>query len=127
MKATSITRQTSIASMSEVCALFHLKRDAFYKYIKRWERYKSVESQVIQLVKEERKEQPRVGVRKLHETLQPSFEAKQIKIPAEPSPWAKMAVARKVKNKVMDILYELIRFIAFCFCSPAPGPETVLL
>ena len=80
MKATSTTKQTGIASMSEVCALFHLKRDAFYKYIKRWERYKSVESQVIQLVKEERKEQPRVGVRKLHETLQPSFEAKQIKL-----------------------------------------------
>ena len=80
MKATSTTKQTGIASMSEVCALFHLKRDVFYKYIKRWERYKSVESQVIQLVKEERKEQPRVGVRKLHETLQPSFEAKQIKL-----------------------------------------------
>jgi len=69
MKATSTTKQTGIASMSEVCALFHLKRDAFYKHIKRWERYKSVESQVIQLVKEERKEQPRMGVRKLHEAL----------------------------------------------------------
>ena len=80
MKATSTTKQTGIVSMSQVCACFHLKRDAFYKYIKRWERYKSVESQVIQLVKEERKEQPRVGVRKLHETLQPSFEAKQIKL-----------------------------------------------
>ena len=48
--------------------------------IKRWERYKSVESQVIQLVKEERKEQPRVGVRKLHEALLPSFEAAHIKV-----------------------------------------------
>ena len=66
--------------MSEVCACFHLKRDAFYKYQKRWKHYKSVESQVIQLVKEERKEQPRVGTRKLHEALQPLFEAKQIKV-----------------------------------------------
>jgi len=80
MKATSTTKQTGIASMSEVCACFQLKRDAFYKYTKRWERYKSVESQVIQLVKDERKEQPRVGVRKLHEALLPSFEAKQIKL-----------------------------------------------
>jgi hypothetical protein len=80
MKATSKTKQMGIASMSEVCACFHLKRNAFYKYLKRWERYKSVESQVIQLVKEERKEQPRVGVRKLYEALQPSFDAKQIKI-----------------------------------------------
>ena len=80
MKAISKTKQTGIASMSEVCACFLLKRDAHYKYIKRWEQYKSVESQVIQLVKEERKEQPRVGVRKLHEALQPSFKDKQIKI-----------------------------------------------
>ena len=80
MKATSKTEQTGIASMSEVCACFHLKRDAFYKYQKRWKHYKSVESQVIQLVKEERKEQPRVGTRKLHEALQPLFEAKQIKV-----------------------------------------------
>lgn len=80
MKATSTTKQTGIASMSEVCACFHLKRDAFYKYLKRWQHYKSVESQVIQLVKQERKEQPRVGVRKLHQALQPSFDAKQIKL-----------------------------------------------
>ena len=73
MKATSKTKKTGIASMSEVCACFHLKRDAFYKYQKRWEHYKSVESQVIQLVKEERKEQPRVGTRKLHSALYKDF------------------------------------------------------
>ena len=67
--------------MSEVCACFHLKRDAFYKNTKNdGNTDKSVESQVIQLVKEERKEQPRVGTRKLHEALQPLFEAKQIKV-----------------------------------------------
>jgi putative transposase len=80
MKATSKTKQTGIAGMLEVCACFHLKRDAYYKYKKRWERSKSVESQVIQLVKEERKEQPRVGARKLHEALQPSFKASHIKV-----------------------------------------------
>jgi transposase InsO family protein len=80
MKATVKTKQTGIASMSEVCACFNLKRDAFYKYQQRWERYKSVESKVIQLVKEERKVQPRVGVRKLYEALLPAFDAAHIKL-----------------------------------------------
>lgn len=80
MKAAAITKQTGIASISKVCACFNLKRDAYYKYQQRWERYKSVESQVIQLVREERKELPRVGVRKLYEALQPSFEAAHIKV-----------------------------------------------
>lgn len=80
MKATAIAKQTGIASISKVCTCYNLKRDAYYKYLKRWERYKSVESQVIQLVKEERKVQPRVGVRKLYEALLPSFEAAHIKV-----------------------------------------------
>jgi hypothetical protein len=80
MKATAITKKTGIASISKVCACFNLKRDAYYKYRRRWKRYKSVESQVIQLVREERKELPRVGVRKLYEALQPSFEAAHIKV-----------------------------------------------
>ena len=80
MKATSLTKQNGVANISKVCACFHLKRDAFYKYQKRWKRFKTVESQVIRLVKEERKEQPRVGTRKLHEALLPSFEAAHIKV-----------------------------------------------
>ena len=35
MKATTKTKQTGIASISEVCSCFHLKRDAFYKYLRR--------------------------------------------------------------------------------------------
>lgn len=80
MKATSLTKQNGAASISKVCACFHLKRDAFYKYQKRWKRFKTVESQVIRLVKEERKEQPRVGTRKLHEALQPAFTQANIKV-----------------------------------------------
>lgn len=80
MKASAVTKHTGIASISKVCACFNLKRDAYYKYRQRWKRYKSVESKAIQLVKEERKEQPRVGVRKLYETLLPAFEAAHIKI-----------------------------------------------
>ena len=80
MKAVAITKQSGIASISKVCACFNLKRDAYYKYRRRWERYKSVESKVIQLVREERKELPRVGVRKLYEALLPSFKAAHIKV-----------------------------------------------
>jgi putative transposase len=80
MKAAAITKQTGMASMSKVCACFNLKRDAYYKYQQRWKRYKSVESKVIQLVKEERKVQPRVGVRKLYEALRPAFDAAHIKL-----------------------------------------------
>jgi transposase InsO family protein len=80
MKAIAITKQTGLASISKVCACFNLKRDAYYKYQHRWKHYKSVESKVIQLVREERKELPRVGVRKLYEALQPSFEAAHIKV-----------------------------------------------
>ncbi|MCW4017700.1 MAG: IS3 family transposase [Candidatus Bathyarchaeota archaeon] len=80
MKAVAITKQSGIASISKVCACFDLKRDAYYKYQQRWERYKYFESKVIQLVREERKELPRVGVRKLYEALQPSFEAAHIKV-----------------------------------------------
>jgi len=80
MKATSKTKQTGIASMSEVCACFHLKRDAFYKFKRRWKQCRAVESKVIQLVKEERKEQPRVGTRKLHSALYNDFREANLKI-----------------------------------------------
>ncbi len=80
MKAAAITKQTGIASISKVCACFNLKRDAYYKYQQRWNRYKSVESRVIELVKEERKVQPRVDVRKLHEALKPAFENAGVKL-----------------------------------------------
>ena len=80
MKATSKTKQSGIASMSAVCDCFNLKRDAYYKYQQRYKHYKAVESKVIQLVKQERKELPRVGVRKLYEALLPSFNAEHIKL-----------------------------------------------
>jgi len=80
MKATAITKNIGLASISKVCACFNLKRDAYYKYQKRWKRYKSEESKIIELVKEERKELPRVGVRKLYEALLPSFRAAHIKV-----------------------------------------------
>jgi hypothetical protein len=40
----------------------------------------AVNAKVVELVKEERKDQPRVGTRKLYEALHPSFEAEHIKV-----------------------------------------------
>lgn len=80
MKTTSKTKQTGVACISEVCSCFNLKRDAYYKYQMRYQQRKAVESQVIELVKHERTEQPRVGTRKLYKALQEPFQATGIKI-----------------------------------------------
>lgn len=60
--------------------MFGLKRDAWYKYIRRSEKREKVKAQVVSMVKQERKEQPRVGGRKLHEVLQPAFAAANLKV-----------------------------------------------
>jgi putative transposase len=68
------------ATVSEICNFFGLTRDAWYKYQKRQKQRKTVASRVVNLVKEERKDQPRVGGRKLYEALQPIFENAQFKV-----------------------------------------------
>jgi putative transposase len=68
------------ANVSEICNFFGLTRDAWYKYQKRQISRKTVASKVIKLVKEERKDQPRVGTRKLYEALEHSFEIAQVKV-----------------------------------------------
>jgi len=80
MKAVVKTTTTGVAAISEVCSCFNQKRDGYYKYQTRQRKRIAVASKVINLVKEERKDQPRVGTRKLYEALQNSFGAAQIKI-----------------------------------------------
>lgn len=80
MKTVSKVRKTGIASLSVICSCFNLKRDAYYKYQKRYKRKEAVVSKVVELVKKERKEQPRVGTRKLYKALQPSFDMANIKL-----------------------------------------------
>lgn len=80
MKTISKTKRSGIASVSETCGYFDLKRDAYYKYQKRFNRRKVVVSQVVDLVGKERKEQPRVGTRKLLRALQPDFDLANIKV-----------------------------------------------
>jgi transposase InsO family protein len=80
MKAVVKTTVTRVVGISEVCSCFNQKRDAYYKYQNRQRKRITVASKVINLVKEERKDQPRVGTRKLYEALQDSFSVAQIKI-----------------------------------------------
>jgi len=68
------------ASISEICNFFGLTRDAWYKYQVRQKKRNSVASKVIKLVKEERKDQPRVGTRKLYEALQSTFQIEHVKV-----------------------------------------------
>jgi putative transposase len=66
--------------VSQVCACFDLKRDAYYKYQKRCIKKKHTVEKVVELVKQERLQQPRVGTRKLHKSLYEVFREQQLKI-----------------------------------------------
>lgn len=80
MNAVEKIRYTGQASIEQTCQCFDLHRDAYYKFKIRKKNQTAVSSQVIELVKEERIVQPRVGTRKLYEVLQGSFEASGLKI-----------------------------------------------
>ena len=80
MKTIPKAANKGIAGVSETCSCFSLKRDAYYKYLRRYKKRESVASKVIDLVKEERKDQPRVGTRKLYEALLPCFLDENIKV-----------------------------------------------
>jgi putative transposase len=67
-------------SLAAICSCFNLNRDAYYKYLKRFKKREKVKAQVIEMVRKERKEQPRVGGRKLHEALKPAFVAADLNV-----------------------------------------------
>ena len=76
----AVPKAKGTAGVSQVCACFDLNRDAWYKYQKRQKKREKMVSRVIDLVMEERKDQARVGTRKLYEALNPTFKLEQIKI-----------------------------------------------
>ncbi len=80
MKTVALVKKSRQESLSEVCALFDLKRDAYYKYIKRYETKLEQEEKIVKLVSLRRKTVPRTGCRKLHRYLQPEFERAKLKI-----------------------------------------------
>ena len=78
--AIHMARSKSIASTSSICNGFGLKRDAFYKYHRRYKDKMAIEEKVLELVKKERRTQPRVGTRKLHVDLHDTFRNLDFKI-----------------------------------------------
>ena len=80
MKAVSKTKQIGRISLSTICACFNLKRNAYYKFKERYTQREAIEAKVIELVKEERKTQPRVGTKKLHKDLEEAFMYENMKV-----------------------------------------------
>ena len=80
MKAVPAAMKKIKASISLVCSCFDLTRDSYYKYQKRAVKKKAITQRVVHLVKEERKDQPRVGSRKLHEALRTMFIQENLKV-----------------------------------------------
>ncbi|MCD4679019.1 MAG: IS3 family transposase [Bacteroidales bacterium] len=73
-------RSAGFSSISDVCSCFDLKRDAYYKYQKRFLKRELLKDQVLSLVKERRKELPREGCRKLHTALHDKFVEQDLKV-----------------------------------------------
>jgi putative transposase len=80
MKAVNQSKQNGLMNTEQVCNCMLLHRDAYYKYKRRYDQRKTVESQVIGLVKKEREIQTRVGTRKLHKELRVAFEKSHLKV-----------------------------------------------
>lgn len=80
MEAVSTAKEAGLASIGRICHCFHQQRDAFYKFKKRYTQRKAEEMQIVKLVEAQRKEQPRVGTRKLEELLSPALEQAEIKV-----------------------------------------------
>lgn len=80
LKAVEKTRYTGQASIEQTCQCFDMHRDAYYKFKIRKQKKETVATKVLELVKEERIEQPRVGTRKLYEALQFTFETSNLKV-----------------------------------------------
>ncbi len=80
MKAVDKAKETKMASCETTCQGFGLHRDAYYKYKKRHKHRLAVEKQVVELVNQERIEQPRVGTRKLLAALHITFNLLGLKV-----------------------------------------------
>jgi transposase InsO family protein len=80
MRAVEAAKRTGQASMEQACQRFGLHRDAYYKLKRRRGKQEVVAAEVVELVKEERTVQPRLGTRKLYRTLHASFEAAGLKV-----------------------------------------------
>lgn len=80
MKAVEKTKHTGQASIEQTCQCYDMHRDAYYKLKVRKENQEQVTQKVLDLVKEERIKQSRVGTVKLYKALKGTFESSGLKV-----------------------------------------------
>ena len=80
MKIAPINRKDRLFNIETICDAFSLKRDAYYKFHKRYIAKKEVEQIVVELVRKSRRTLPREGTRKLMKSLHKDFQKQQLKI-----------------------------------------------
>jgi len=73
MKVAPKNRKDRSYPIETICSAFNLKRDAYYKFQKRFVVKKQIEKQVVRLVNKSRRTLPREGTRKLLESLRDDF------------------------------------------------------
>ncbi len=76
----AVDNAKGFASLTTICSCLNLKRDAFYKYNRRAAHRRSVEQQILDIVKKRRKSLPREGVRKPMRPLKKEFEKHHLKV-----------------------------------------------
>ena len=80
MKSAPIHRKERQFTINVICNAFDLKRDAYYKYRKRFVIKKQIEQNVVRLVRKSRRTLPREGTRKLMKSLKSDFRNNDLKI-----------------------------------------------
>lgn len=80
MKKAPINQKDRLFNIETICGAFSLKRDAYYKFHKRYTAKKQVEQIVVELVRKSRRTLPREGTRKLMRSLHDDFQKQHLKI-----------------------------------------------
>ncbi|WP_405248359.1 IS3 family transposase [Cellulophaga sp. Asnod2-G02] len=80
MKVAPINRNERLYSIGTICNAFDLKRDAYYKFQKRFVIKKQIEQDVLELVRKSRRTLPREGTRKLMRSLKDEFHKYHLKV-----------------------------------------------
>ena len=80
MKLAPKNRKDRQFTIDAICDAFSLKRDAYYKFHKRYLAKKEVEQIVVGLVRKSRRTLPREGTRKLMKSLHSDFQKQHLKI-----------------------------------------------
>jgi putative transposase len=80
MKTAPKNRKDRQFTIDSICDAFSLKRDAYYKFHKRFTAKKKVEQIVVGLVRKSRKILPREGTRKMIKSLHQDFQEQHLKI-----------------------------------------------